>query len=64
MPPREPLRNALLEEAFDVRPPVHMYPLHVTLSPREMRTLIAAESAEALQLTRDAGLEVPHDSHH
>ena len=58
MPAREAPRNALLEEAF-ASPPVHMYPLHFSLSERELRTLISAESAEALQMTRDAGLEAP-----
>ena len=36
---------------------------HPTLSERQLRTLVKAESAQALELAREAGLESPHDTH-
>lgn len=55
--PREPkrCRNAAPAPA----PAPAVYAPHTTLTERQLRTLVEAESSQALELARRAGLETP-----
>ena len=54
-PPRKRFFNAV--PAPMPAPPA--YPPQVSLTDRQLRTLVKAESSEALELARRAGVEIP-----
>lgn len=55
VPPKKRFFNAV--PAPTPAPPA--YPPHLSLSERQLRTLLEAESRQALELARRAGVETP-----